>query len=66
MPAISLSPDAMWVYRYFWFERRGLAPPAGPVTRFHLAVQRYEVQWGIIIEYLYFGLVAILLTGIVA
>lgn len=54
----ALSPDFMWVYRYFWFERKHLPPPAGPVTRFHIAVQRYEVQWGAIVEYLVLGVLA--------
>ena len=61
---VALSPDFAWVYRYFWFERKGLKPPAGPVTRFHLAIQRYEVEWGIIVEYIVFGLLAWTLVAV--
>jgi len=55
----ALSPDFMWVYRYFWFERKGLEPPAGPVTRFHKWIQWCEVRWGIAVEYPFLALLAL-------
>lgn len=55
---LAISPDFMWVYRYFWFERKGLNPPGGPLTRFHHWVQWCEVRWGWPIEFGVFGLLA--------
>lgn len=46
----ALSPDFMWVYRYFWFERKGLPAPGGALTKFHHDIQRYERSWGILVE----------------
>lgn len=46
----AISPDFMWVYRYFWFERKGLVPIPGPLTRFHKHVQWCEREWGILVE----------------
>jgi hypothetical protein len=47
---LAISPDFMWIYRYFWFERKGLVPPAGPITRFHKRIQWCERKWGILVE----------------
>jgi len=46
----AVSPDFMWVYRYFWFEKKGLTPPTGLLAHFHQKVQWYEKPMGVIIE----------------
>ncbi|HEY1835971.1 MAG TPA: hypothetical protein VGG13_04080 [Candidatus Saccharimonadales bacterium] len=56
----AVSPDLMWVYRYFWFERKGLTPPTGPITKFHIKIQWAERPWGVAVEYAYFALIATL------
>ena len=55
---MALSPDIMWVYRYFWFERKGLEPPAGPITRFHKQLQWSEKPWGIAVEWPFLAVLA--------
>ena len=48
---LAVSPDFMWLYRYFGFERFGKEPPKpGPITRFHQNIQWGERIWGIYIE----------------
>jgi len=47
----AVSPDAMWLYRYFGFERFGKKPPKpGPLTRFHQKIQWGERLWGVYLE----------------
>jgi hypothetical protein len=59
---LAVLPDFMWLYRYFGFERKGLEPPGGVITRFHKRIQWCERPWGIFIEVLFFGaMVAVLL-----
>lgn len=48
---VAISPDLMWPYRYFFFERKGKTPPGGPITRFHRWIQWCERPWGIVVEY---------------
>lgn len=50
---IAASPDLMWLYRYFGFERRGKRPPDWWIARFHMKIQWCEREWGIIIEIIY-------------
>ena len=50
---VAVSPDLMWLYRYFGFERRGSKPPDWWIARFHMKIQWCEREWGIIIEILY-------------
>lgn len=47
---LAVSPDFMWVYRYFWYERHGELPSAGPITHFHKTIQWCERRWGIYVE----------------
>lgn len=48
---LAVSPDLMWVYRYFGFERFGKNPPKpGLVTRFHQNIQWGERLWGAYLE----------------
>jgi hypothetical protein len=48
---LATSPDLIWIYRFFWFERFGKKPPApGWLTRFHMRIQWLESPKGIIIE----------------
>ncbi|HSX24021.1 MAG TPA: hypothetical protein VLE74_02885 [Candidatus Saccharimonadales bacterium] len=52
----ALSPDFLWPYRYFGFERYGKEPPAaGVITRFHQKIQWCERPWGIAAEVVWFG-----------
>lgn len=56
---LALSPDFVWVYRYFWYERYGSLPPGSRFTRFHHRIQ-WERPWGITVELLALvGLVAL-------
>lgn len=47
---VAVSPDLVWLYRYWWFERKGRMPPGGWLTKFHKWVQWCERLWGIGIE----------------
>jgi len=48
---LAISPDTIWLYRYFGFERFGKKPPKpGPITRFHQKIQWGERTWGVLIE----------------
>ena len=57
---VALSPDIMWLYRYFLFKRRGKSPPNWWIARFHLRIQWCEREWGLLIEIVYS--IAILLS----
>ncbi len=50
---VAISPDLMWPYRYFLFERQGKTPPGGPITRFHQRIQWMERPWGMYVEFLF-------------
>lgn len=62
---LAIAPDLMWPYRYFWFERKNLAPPGGLVTRWHSKMQWCERPWGIVVELLWFGIFITLLARLV-
>jgi hypothetical protein len=62
---VALSPDLAWVYRYTRYERRGRLPRDGLLTRFHKGIQRYEVHWGIYVEYMFFILFVCVLYRLV-
>jgi hypothetical protein len=48
---LAVSPDTIWLYRYFGFERFGKKPPKpGPITRFHQNIQWGERLWGVYVE----------------
>ena len=47
--AAALLPDAVWVFRYVWYERYGSLPVGNLLTRFHHHIQ-WERWWGIMIE----------------
>lgn len=51
---LAVAPDFMWLYRYYGFERKGLKPPGGPITRFHQNIQWCERPWGIMVEVVFF------------
>lgn len=48
----ALLPDIFWVYRYFWFERKGLTPPGNKnkIVILHRFVQWCERPWGFVVE----------------
>lgn len=54
--AVSVSPDSVWIYRYFRYDRRHKSPPYNRLNRFHLAIQWCERRWGIYVELVFFGL----------
>lgn len=58
---VAASPDIMWLYRYFMFERIGKSPPNWWIARFHVKIQWCERQWGIVIEVIY-SIAALLLV----
>ncbi len=48
---LAVSPDFIWLYRYFWFEKKGKKPPLpGPLTKFHQKIQWGERIWGVYVE----------------
>ncbi len=51
---VALSPDFMWPFRYFFYERINIAPPGGAITRLHQSIQKYERPWGIMPEIILF------------
>jgi len=51
---IAVSPDFEWPYRYIFYERKGLTPPASFLTKFHQKIQWCERPWGAYIEALFF------------
>jgi len=58
-------PDAVWIYRYLRYERRGQHPPFWAITRFHHVIQWGEGPWGIVTEILYFGFICLMLARLV-
>jgi len=56
----AISPDLVWIHRYFWYERKGLEPPIGWLTKHHLRLQWCERYWGIVIEYLFLMLLVVI------
>ena len=59
---MAISPDFEWVYRYFFYERKGLKPPlTSPLAKFHSKIQRYERPWGIAVELPFFLIVFVLI-----
>lgn len=57
----AITPDLVWLYRYFFFERKGLPSPRGPITKFHQWVQWGERPWGIAVEVIFFSVGALTL-----
>jgi hypothetical protein len=51
---VAVSPDSVWIYRYFRFERKHKAPSYNWFNRMHLAVQWCERRWGIYVEFVFF------------
>lgn len=47
---VAITPDFVWVYRYYWYDRFGLAVPLGRFSHWHSAIQWGERPWGIVIE----------------
>lgn len=58
---IAVTPDVLHVYRYFWFERRGLKPPAEWFAKWHRRIQWCERPWGFALEVVFAGLALYLL-----
>lgn len=58
---LAASPDIVWPYRYFKYERNGKIPPETWRTRFHKWIQWGERPWGILIEIAWFSFIAIML-----
>lgn len=55
---VAYSPDALWVAWYFAHGRDLHLKPNNAFMRFHISIQRYEREWGIIPDMIF---VAILL-----
>ena len=51
---VSVSPDTVWIYRYFLYERKNKASSYNWFNRFHLSVQWCERRWGIYVELVFF------------
>jgi hypothetical protein len=47
---LASSPDLMWLYRYYRYERKGKTYAGGRLMRFHQRIQWFERPWGHIIE----------------
>ena len=61
---LALSPDFEWPYHYYWFERKGLKPPATRLSKFHNYVQWCEKPWGIVVEVVFFVVLYMLITSV--
>ena len=48
------SPDLLWVIYYFTHNKTLQINPKNKFMKFHLAIQRYERPWGIIVEVAFF------------
>ena len=46
----AITPDFVWIYRYYWYDRFGLAVPLGRFSQWHLSIQWGERPWGIVVE----------------
>lgn len=62
---LAVSPDIFWVYRYFWFERKGLKPPGDDITLWHRKIQWFERPIGFIVEIVFAVSLLLILRGIV-
>ena len=53
---VAISPDLAWPYRYYFFEKRGLAKPGegSAFNRWHTRIQWCERPWGIAFEIVWF------------
>ncbi len=61
----AISPDFIWLYRYIFFERKGLTrPSSGWFTLFHQNIQRFERPWGVGVEVIWFALMFSVLAGL--
>lgn len=60
---IAVSPDFVWLSRYFFFERKNLEPPSPSwFTRFHQDIQWGERPWGVVFELTWFaGMITVLI-----
>jgi hypothetical protein len=47
---VAVTPDIFWLYRYFWYERKGLKAPGDGVTLWHRRIQWFERPIGFVIE----------------
>lgn len=64
---IAISPDFVWISRYVFREKWGKVDP-GPKNKFsqwHSSIQKYEREWGILVEVVYFLLLVYLNTRFV-
>lgn len=50
---VAILPDALHIYRYFWFERKGLDPPGEWFAKWHRKIQWCERPWGFVIEIIF-------------
>lgn len=62
---LAVSPDIFWVYRYFWFERKGLKPPGDDITLWHRKIQWFERPIGFIVEILFAVFLLVILWRLV-
>lgn len=63
---VAISPDFAWPYRYFFFEKRGLAKPGegNRFNRWHNRIQWCERPWGIWFEIGWFILILSLVISL--
>jgi len=52
--AVAISPDTVWIYRYYREHKEGELPMKNPITYFHARIQWGERSWGWIIEIAWF------------
>jgi hypothetical protein len=62
---LAILPDAVWVFRYFYYERYGMDASKYVVTRFHHWIQWGERPWGAFVEVPCFVLLAYILVKMV-
>jgi hypothetical protein len=50
----AMSPDFVWIYLHFFYERKGITPLLRRFTQFHRWIQWCERPWGIAVEMVFF------------
>jgi hypothetical protein len=62
---LAIVPDAVWIFRYAWYERYGIQASQMFLTKFHNYIQWGERPWGAAIEIPFFVVAAIVLASLV-
>lgn len=62
---LAIAPDAVWIFRYFYYERHGIQASKSLITRIHNNIQWGERPWGAFVEVACFGILIGILVKMV-